>query len=70
MTLTNKIRRLEDRTGGLNKRYRIVDMTGPGDTQIRSFRTDGGSDEDTGDREVVTVKVIYEKDPEGSRHRP
>ena len=32
--------------------------------------TDGGSDEDTGDREVVTVNVIYEKGQVGGRTRP
>ena len=70
MTLTSKIKQLEKRLKPLKKRFRVVDMRGPGGTEVGSWWTDGGRDEDTGDREVVTVNVIYEKGQVGGRNRP
>jgi len=61
VTLTSKIKQLEKRLKPLEKRYRVVDMRGPGGTEVRSWWTDGGGDEETGDREVVTVNITYKK---------
>ena len=59
MTLTSKIKQLEKRLKPLKKRFRVVDMRGPGGTEVGSWWTDGGGDEETGDREVVTVNITY-----------
>jgi len=61
VTLNSKIKQLEKRLKPLEKRYRVVDMRGPGGTEARSWWTDGGGDEETGDREVVTVNITYKK---------
>ena len=61
MTLTSKIKQLEKRLKPVEQRYRVVDMRGPGGTEVRSWWTDGGGDEETGDREVVTIEIKHKK---------
>ena len=61
MTLTSKIKQLEKRLKPVEQRYRVVDMRGTGNMEVGSWWTDGGGDEETGDREVVTVNITYKK---------